>query len=231
MPGTTVRLSLAAAGLAVVGLVGGATAAPATATGPKSLVLSDPSGDAVPGMTGDITKVTYTTSGTTTVKKVGKRSVATYTPKALVVSMVMADAIDTTGAVVYEADAKVDGCGTLSLYAQFGVTGAVNDPSGGLLGCGGSGSLDPTGAVPAPAAGLLASSSTSLTVTPTVVGKTITWTLDFSEAPAVLKAGASITGFDVYTALSDPVLGFGPYLFDSTFYSDQVASDSTYKIG
>lgn len=199
------RTALAAAGLAVVGLAGSSFAA-AAPTG-KTLVFTDESGDSLGQPGDDLTKVTYTTTGT----KVGK----TYTAKSLVVTLEAASDIATDGILTYEIDAEIAGCTAgFNLYFTPGVDGS----EGG--GCVNSDPADPT-------------SFTSVGVDgpPTVAGRTITWTISLKADPA-FKAGGKISGFHAYTAAVEPVVGFiGPYIVDSALANDDVTSDATYTIG
>lgn len=209
MRGTTARLALGTAGLAVLGLVGGAGAAAPAAAGPKTLVVTDAAGDKLGGTNGDIVKVTYTTTGLKGVKKVGKKSVPTYTAKNLVIRLEMADAIDTKGTTEYEVDADLADCNSFNVYYTPGVDGSEG------AGCS-------TGAIGS-------SSSTGVDV-PVINGKTITWTIPFSSVPGVLKAGASIDGISAFTALVDPVTGFvGPYFVGPA--NDDASTDTAYKVG
>lgn len=205
------RLALAAAGIAALGL-----ALPAHAAGtPATLVLTDPAGDQkVPVGHGDITKVTYTTAGTTTTKRVGGKTVTTYTPTKLVVTMTTADALDTTGTTEYEVDGALAGCDSFDLYFTPGVSGSEG---GGCYHAGSS----PT-----------SSTSEGVDGPPTVTGNTLTWTVPFASISSrALKAGAVISGIDAFTATVEPVQGFiGPYLIDAALDNDELASDASFKV-
>lgn len=208
MRGTTARLSLVAAGLAVVGLVGGAHAATPAAPKPKSLVITDPSGDAMPGTKGDIVKVTYTTTGKTTVKKVRNKPVTTYTPDKLVLTIETADPVDTSGTTTYEIDSEVAGCDSgFDVWSTPGVDGS----EGG--GCTNADPADPT-----------SFTDEGLDGAPTVAGKTLTFTFHFNGfSGKQVKAGATISGVHAYTALVEPVVGFiGPYLVDTALANDNL---------
>jgi hypothetical protein len=204
----TARLSLVAAGLAVAGLVGTAGAASA----PTALGITDPTGDVQFAGHGDITKLTYTTSGVTTVKKVRTKTVKTYTAKNLVVSEDYADAIDTTGTTVYQLGFSIPACsGGVLLVTQPGslLTDYANCSDGTLTG------------------------GTDLGVSAVVAGKNITWTIPLSAFGGA-KIGDPIDGTDLVTGWAEPAQGTGPYLF-ATFgapsANDELTSDSTYKIG
>lgn len=195
----TARTAAVASVGALLVLAGSAHAA---APGPKTLVVTDASGDAAP-LKGDLVKVTYTTTGT--------KTKTTYTPKSLVVTIETADAIDTSGTTTYEVDAELAGCeGGFDLYFTPGVDGSEG---GGCLN--GSGTSITSEGVDGP---------------PVVNGKTMTWTIPFKSVSGQLKAGAVISGIDAYTGLVEPATGIiGPYLLG--FVNDDATTDSTYKIG
>ena len=201
------RTALAAAGLAVVGLTGSSFAA-TTPVAPKATVMTDPAGDTAAGVApGDIVKLTFTSAGTTVAKK--------YTPKAVVISMELQDAIDTSGTTLYEIDANLPGCSYFTLVTQPG--SQVGDYSS----CG-SESSDPT------------ATGTDLGATADIQGKVITWTLPFASLPDQLKAGATFDTISAVTGTVDPVEGAGPYLlsiFGLPGANDTLTSDQTYKIG
>ncbi len=210
---STARLALAAAGLAVVGLVGGAQAAKtAPGAAPTVLTINDATGDAQGGQAStDLTKVVYTTSGTT--KKVGKKRV--YTPTALVVTMTVAAPVSTAPVVIYEADSAIPDCGKLFLYYVPGDQfRAVQPASGAQVGCGGTddGTL-------------------FLENTPVVAGSTITWTVPLADLAPALKKARSLSEFHTYTGLADPVLGLlGPeYVGESRADADVADSAETFK--
>lgn len=201
---STARFALAAAGLAVVGLVGGAHAATPAPAGPKTLVVTDATADAVTNHGDDIAKLTLTTSGTT--KKVGKKLV--YTPKALLVSIETAAAIPADGTVQYDIEATTDGCKSFYMYAT---PGSKLDPLG-------SASCDDKAAT-------FAGSTYS------VKDKTITFTIPLGDGPG-FAAGKSLTAIDAYTGHVDPVTGeVGPVIIGGTLSNDDVATDAAFKIG
>lgn len=178
---TTARLALAASGLAVLGVVGGAHAA-LPVPGPKTLTVVDPSGDGkVAG--DDITKVTYSTTGTRS--KVGKKLV--YKPKALTMAIETATPIVTDGSMLYEVEGNVPGCGSFYLNVSPGAAlellfGSCSDDS----------TVDFSGSSFA------------------VSGKTLTFTVPFGEADG-FKAGSTVTDVLAYTGTVDPVTGIvGP---------------------
>jgi hypothetical protein len=211
---TPVRLALVAAGLAAAGL-----ALPAHAgTAPVTAVFTDGSGDVLlPGLSGDITKLTYTTKGTTANKKVGRKVTKVYTPDTLVITLETADAIDTSGTTTYEIDSDVAGCDSgLDVYFTPGVDGS----EGG--GCVNSDPADPT-----------SFTNEGLDGAPTVAGNKITFTLHFKGfSGKQVKVGTPISGIHAYTALVEPLTGItGPYLIDTALANDNLETDATYKVG
>jgi hypothetical protein len=206
------RLALVVAGLGALVLSLPASAA----TAPTTLVLTDAAGDQAPQTKGDITKVTYTTVGKTSTRKVGRKVVKSYAPEALVITLETADAIDTSGTTTYEVDSDVAGCDSMNVYFTPGVDGS----EGG--GCYIGDPADPT-----------AGTSEGLDGPPTVTGKTMTFTLHFKGfSGKQVKAGTTISGIHAYTALVEPVTGiFGPYFLDTALANDNLETDSTYKVG
>jgi hypothetical protein len=201
---TSVRLALAAAGLAAVGLAVPAGAASA----PSKLTFTDESGDALVGGSDDAVKMTWTTSGTTTKKKVRGRTVTTYTPKNLVVTLETAEAIDTSGTTQYDIEGAADGCGDFYVYV------APGSALEGLIGsCGDDDAVD------------FAGSSFE------VKGNAIVFTVPLGTVPGI-AAGKTLTALDGYTGSVDPVTGeIGAVLIGGTLANDTIATDSAYKIG
>ena len=179
----TARLALVAAGLAAVGFAVPSGAATTTSSGPKALVFTDEAGDGVaPG--DDITKVTYTTSGTTA--KVGKKTV--YTAKNLVFTIETAAPVVSTGYVQYNVQGVVDGCGEFYLGAAPG--SALDTISAA---CPDDDTVDFAAA------------------TYEVKGNTITFTVPLD---GTFKKGVKIDTPYAYTGLVDPVTGeLGPSFF------------------
>lgn len=199
----TARLSLAAAGLAVLGLVGAAGAA-APVVGPSTLVVTDAAGDGLRQPGDDIVKLTYTTTGAT--KKVGTKT--TYTPKALVVTLETASSIATNGTVQYDIEGALPGCGDFYFYIT---------PGAALEGIYGSCGDD---------------DAASFEGVETVVkDKTLTFTIGLGSVTG-FKAGAAMSAISAYTGAVDPVTGeLGAVAFGGTLSNDDVSSDATYKIG
>jgi hypothetical protein len=169
-------------------------AAPAfagTAPAPAAQIV-DPSGDAVGSQTAmDIVSVRFSTTGTTTVKTVGKKKITTYTPTKLVVTETLAAAPSATQSVRYRIQANIDGCGSFDLL----YVNAASGPDGSLfLSCPDGGS-DPT------------AGGTLITTTPKIAGNVLEWSFSLKALPAEIKVGSVVSGFTAYTDLADPVFG------------------------
>jgi len=202
---SSARLALAAAGFAAAGL-----ALPASAgVAPAKLVVSDPADDALVGGADDIVKLTWTTTGTTTTKRVGRKVVTTYTPKNAVATIETAGAIDTSGTTLYNIYATSDGCGQL-LYSV--APGTVLDSTYSY--CTDDDSVDGGG------------------ITTTVAGSTITFTIPLKSVPG-FQVGKKLSGLAAYTGTTDPVAGLlGPAaMAESTpLDNDNVTTDSSFTI-
>ncbi|MCU1673385.1 MAG: hypothetical protein JWN77_1498 [Frankiales bacterium] len=207
MRSAAARLALAAAGLSVIG-VAGASHAAAGPVGPSKVVVTDPSGDAL-GLPGgdDIVSVTYTSAGMTT--KATKKTKAAYTPKSLMITLEVADAITTDGTVQYDVEGELAGCGGFYLYVA---PGAATEALSGS--CADDDTVD------------FAASTYA------VSGKTISFTIPLGSVPGA-KAGGSVSGLFAYTGAVDPVTGeVGPVLIGANpLDNDEASSDAVYKIG
>lgn len=164
----------------------------ATAAPPAPQIV-DPSGDAVGGQAAlDITSVRFSTSGTTTVTKVGKKKVkkTTYTPTKLVITQTLAAAPSTQAGARYVINADIAGCGGIDVYYVNGAEG----PTGNVwLDCPeGSGAAD---------------GGTLIDMTPKIAGSTMTWELPLKMLPKEARVGALVSGFQAYTDIGDPVFG------------------------
>jgi hypothetical protein len=212
MPRRSVRLAVVVAGLSALGL-----ALPATAgTAPSTLVLTDASGDQLPQTSGDITKLTYTTSGKTVTRKVGRKVTKVYTPDTLLVTLETADPIDTSGTTTYEIDSTVAGCGE-GFDVWF--TPGVDASEGG--GCTNADPADPT-----------SFTYEGVDGPPTVSGSKMTWSFRFKAFSGQVKPGTIISEVHAYSALVEPLTGIiGPYLVDTALANDNLESDSSYKVG
>lgn len=203
---TAARLSLAAAGLAVVSLVGSASA---SATGPSTLSVDDKKGDAVSQQAGDdLTNLKVTTLGTTVTKKVGKKTVKSYTPKALVVTVTLAGPVDALPVALLEVDAVTSACGNLHLYYD-----PQHIADGNSVQCG--------------KPGLTGTPSTFDGTAPTVAGSTVQWIVSL---PAEMKVGTSVTSFEAYSFVGDPFTGTGTASLGSAGDTDVITSDAVYKL-
>ena len=201
---STVRLCVAAAGLAALGLVSAASAG-TPVPGPRTLVITDASGDSLGAAGDDIAKVTYSTTGTKA--KVGTKIV--YTPKALTMTIQTTEPISTDGSVQYNLEGNLRGCGDFVLYVAPGAT---------LEGLAGTCFDD--------------ESVTFANTTYAVSGSKITFRIPLKSVPGAV-AGGVLTGLFAYTGTVDPVTGevgtvvIGPNPLDN----DEISSDKNYKIG
>jgi hypothetical protein len=208
----TARLSLVLAGCAALGL-----AVPAHAgSAPSVLTFSDPGGDSKLGPAGallgtgdDITKVTWTTTGTTTSRRVGRKVVKTYTPKNAVVTIQTAGPIDTSGHTLYNVYATADGCGQF-LYSV--APGTQMDSSYSY--CTDDDSVDGGG------------------VTTVVKANTISFTIPLKSVTGFV-ANKTLTSLSAFTGTCDPIGGlFCPTaLAESTpLDNDTATTDAAFKI-
>lgn len=198
--------------LAVAGAV--AFAAPAEA---KPFSYSDPRD--MPAHAGlDIVSVSYATEGTTSTRKVRGRTVRTYEPTKLVVTMTLAGAPLTEPGVRYRSDAQIDGCGWMSFWYS---RGAANDalPQSWLnVGCGG----------PAGTTG-----GDTLFIDPkfTIKGSKLSWTVPLKALPKNARAGALLFDFRSSVDVVDPAFGFlGPDDAGDGII-DSARSDADWEIG
>ncbi len=167
-------------------------AAPVVATAaPPAPQITDPSGDAAGGQAAlDIVSVRFSTTGTTSVTKVGKKKKVTYTPSKLVITETLGAAPSTTPGVRYRVEAEVAGCGQFDLYYVNG----SDAPVGSLwYDC-------PEGTGPT-------DGGTLIDLLPKVSGSTLTWTIGLKALPAGTRAGATMSNFRAFTDVGDPVTG------------------------
>lgn len=198
---------------AVAALV--AFAAPAEA---KPFTYTDAKGD-MPVAGADIVSVTYATEGTTTSRRVGGRTVKTYVPTRLVVTMALAGTPVQQPGFRYEVEAEVAGCGTFALaYAPGTVYAGLLGPSSLFVGCGGADPIGGDGQIIFPKFA--------------VSGSKLVWTVTLKTLPKNVRAGAVFSGLNASVDLVEPVLGVqgseetgGPALLDSA------ASSATWKLG
>lgn len=204
------RSLLVAAVLAVA-----AFAAPAEA---KPFSYADAKGD-IPVAGVDIVSVTYATQGTTTSRRVGSRTVKTYEPARLLVTMTLAGAPVDQAGIKYKVESEIEGCGTFSAtYAPGTVYSDLQGPASLFLGCGGS---DPL-------------SGNSLLIFPKyeVSGSKIVWTIPLKTLPKEARAGAHYSAHNASVDVVEPILGVqgseetgGPALIDS------VETDAEWVLG
>lgn len=205
------RPLLLAAALATV-----AFTAPAEA---KPFSYADTKGD-IPVAGVDIVSVTYATDGTTTTKRVGSKTVKTYVPSRLLVTLNLAAAPVQQAGIKYKVEANIDGCGTFSVSYAPGTVYAtqLSGPASLFLGCGGT---DPL-------------TEGTLLIFPKyeVSGSKIVWSIPLKSLPKEARAGAHYSGHNASVDLVEPILGVqgseesgGPALLDS------VSTDADWVLG
>jgi hypothetical protein len=201
-----VRSAVVLAGALAVGFAG--VAAAATPAGPKTLTFSDPAGDNIsPSASGDITQITFSTSGTGTGKK--------YVAKNLVVTMKLGAAPEADGSTVYAVHTQLAGCGYFNLEYMPGARVLDNFNT---VECVGDGSATDT--------------SNVFDAVPDVVGTSLVWTLPFRSLPTPVKAGSTFTDLNAFTDFRDPALSiFGPSGFGLPPLYDTASTDKTYVVG
>jgi len=173
-----------------------AMVAPAQA---KPFTYTDPKGD-VPANAGlDIVGVTYATEGTTSVRKVGRKTVKTYQPLKLVVTMTLAGAPVEQAGIRYRVEAQVAECGPMTFsYAPALSEAALDATSQLVVGCGGS--SDVTGG-----------DSVFLDPKFSVKGSSLVWSIPLKTLPKPARAGGLLYGLASSVDVVEPVLGaLGP---------------------
>ena len=187
---------------------GVALASPSSAaSGPASLVVPDPEGDAIAaGAAFDITSIELTTAG--------KGTGAAYTPKSFVVTLTLAAPPSTQAGSTYGVDVELDGCG----YANFSYApGAALGEGSIFTECGSP--EDDTG-----------STATLYSQPPKVKDNVITWTISV-KTPG-FKPGTEVTEINGFTTYNEPVFGIiGPTAIDKALAFDLAETDKTYVIG
>ena len=162
----------------------------ATAAPPAPQIV-DAKGDAVGGQAAlDIVSVRFSTTGTTTVTKVGKKKKTTYTPTKLVITETLGAAPSTQAGARYVISALIDGCGGIDIYYVNGADG-------------------PTGSVwlDCPEGASATEGGTLIDMTPKVAGSTMTWELPLKMLPKEARVGAVVSDFRAYNDIGDPVFG------------------------
>lgn len=200
------RLVAALAAAAVVAAPSVSTAAPKPA--PQ---IVDAKGDAAGAQASlDISTVLFTTSGVTTVTRVGKKRKTTYTPTKLVVVETLGAAPNTTPGIRYRIEAEIAGCGQFDIYyvnGESGTTGYVwvDCPESDAVGEGG----------------------TLIELSPKVGATTLTWEIPLKALTKDVKVGAVVSGFRAFTDIGDPVtgiLGTGDGLSNALVIGDDPSS-------
>lgn len=191
-----------------------ALAAPAQA---KPYTYSDAKGDmaADPGL--DIVGVTYATEGVTTVTKSRGKTVKTYEPTKLVVTMTMAGAPKQQPGVKYRVDAQISECGSLNFTYAPTLAQDVLSNSQLVVGCGG-----PNGTA----------GGNSLFLDPkfAIKGNKLIWTVPLKALPKVARAGALISQMKSGVDLTEPVLGtLGPDDFGNAVL-DSASSNGDWEV-
>lgn len=167
----------------------------------------------------DIVSVTYATEGTTTTKKVRGKTVKTYEPAKLLVTLKLAEAPIEQAGIKYKVESEVEGCGTFSFaYAPGTVYSGLLGPSSLYVGCGGADPVGGEGQIIFPKMA--------------VNGSSIVWTVSLKTLPKNVRAGARLSGLNATVDLVEPVLGVqgleesgGPALIDTA------TSDAEWVIG
>lgn len=191
-----------------------AFAAPAEA---KPFTYSDAKGDSPAGAGLDIVGVTYATEGTTTVTRVGRKTVKTYAPSKLLVTLTLAGAPMEQAGVRYRVSAEVSECGAMTFSYAPTVTSAALSSSQLSVGCGGAGGT--TG-------------SDTLFVDPkfSIKGSKLTWSVPLKALPKQARAGALLYKMTAFVDVAEPALGaLGPGDFGKAVF-DTASSDGDWEI-
>lgn len=170
--------------------------------------IVDPKGDAI-GLQGMHDIVSTTFEITKTVKKVGKKTVAT--PKALVVTMKLGAAPSPAPGTHYGVVASTD-CGAFGLGASiYALGGTSYKATGSFFECGPEEDV----------AGVIL---TTFRVAPvlTLGPDSITWMIPYKGLPKEITVGDQFFDLTAYTAPADPVFGIDTQTFTSIFGADTV---------
>lgn len=178
----------------------------------------DAAGDAlVPGGF-DIVAGQFTTTGVKATRKVGRRTVTTYTPKNLVATLTFTEPPSTQAGTRIAFTADMTACDNGSVAFSF-TPGAVLQ-SGDLFvtGCG-----DDNGAGPA---------EFLSDVRAVLKGNTLTWTMPLADMGSDLPLSTRFSNFQASSDLDDPVFGLiGTDLTGGSTSLDVATSDATWKLG
>ena len=188
--------------------------------------LTDPSGDALaPGF--DVVSAQLTTTGTTTTRKAGRRTVRTYTPKNLVARVTLAEAPSTTPGTSIQLHVDMTACdgGFMEFqYTPGALISAVSEIGDVFVsGCGSD-----SGAGPSEYIG---------DVLAEVKGSTISWVMPLTSMGADLPLSTVFSGFKVQADVNEPVMGLaggyevGAMTEGAAGDIDYASSDATWKLG
>lgn len=165
----------------------------------------------------DIVGVRYATEGTTSSRKVGRKTVKTYEPTKLVVTMTMAGPVFDEPGVKYHLHAQAEGCGEMRFVYTPAAAKDVLSYSQFTLGCGGPG-------------GALGGSTLFLDPQFAVKGNNLVWTVPLKALPKNVRGGALLYGFKSSVDLTDPLVGaLGPEDFGDGVL-DKARSDADWEI-
>jgi hypothetical protein len=175
-----------------------AAVASATPASAKPYTYSDAKGDSPAGAALDIVGVTYSTEGITSVRKVGRKSVRTYEPTKLVVTLALAGAPMQQPGIRYQVSSQVAECGAMTFTYAPALGDAALTTSDLSVGCGGP-------------AGTTGGDTLFLAPKLTIKGSKLIWSVPLKSLPKVARAGALHYGFTAGVDLVEPVLAtLGP---------------------
>lgn len=191
-----------------------AFAAPADA---KPFTYTDAKGD-MPAEAGlDIVGVKYATEGNVTTTRVGRKTVRTYEPSKLVVTLTTAGAPLQQPGVKYRVTSQVESCGDLTFTYSAGAATSVLALSQMSLGCGGP-------------AGTTGGDTLFLDPKFTVKGNSLIWSVPLKALPKNARAGALLFNFQAGVDATDPAVGtLGPDDFGNALF-DMARSDADWEI-
>lgn len=201
--------------LALVTVVTAAAfAAPADA---KPFTFKDAKGDQPASAGLDIVGVTYATEGVVTTSRVRGRTVKTYEPTKLVVTMTMAGAPAQEPGVKYRVTSQVESCGDMTFtYTNGAGTGTLSF-SQMSVGCGGP-------------AGTTGGDTLFLDPKFGVKGNKLIWSVPLKALPKNARKGALLYNFRAGVDATDPAFGIlGPDDFGDAVF-DNARSDDDWEI-
>lgn len=145
----------------------------------------------------------------------------TSTPKDLVVTLTTAGAPVVQPGTAFQIGADTP-CGTFFLFSYFSAPDRGVAHSMQFANCG---EPDPTG-----------NDGVSLEPVVKTTGNAISYTVPFRTLPKQIKLGSSFSALTAYTAVADPVVGFGPGDFSPNDAGTEAASfdfakGSSWKVG